>query len=407
MTQDTIRGSTAFADTVGHQPTLASPLAPEALRSTRTSVLPRIELGLEGVVRVVHEPGERYRTMTLLGAGGMGEVERAEDVDIGRSVAIKRLLPNIAADATSLARFIEEVRIAGRLEHPNVVPIHDVGLDANGRYFFVMKYAAGETLERIIERLQAGEPEALRDYSFERRIELFIGVLNALAYAHAQGVVHRDVKPANVMVGRYGEVWLMDWGVAKRAGELDVKYTDEPADPSAKAQIRTTRHGSIVGTPAYMSPEQARGDIDRIDARSDLYSACVMFHELVTLRHYLDDRMESLQQLTHAIQTEEPTLSRIYPTRGPAPAELIHFIRKGLQKDPALRYQSAEETIAVLHGILEGTAKVQCHATFTKRVFRSAGRLVDRHPHLAFVSLLLGMGTLLSAVGVLVAHAIG
>jgi len=380
-------------------------VAPQNLRSTRPSVLPRVEAQGDDI-RLVHDAVARYRTIAHLGAGGMGEVEQADDVDIGRSVAIKRLLPE-AANTSGITRFVQEVRIVGNLEHPNVVPLHDVGLDAHGRYFFVMKYANGETLERIIERLQAHEPEARAEYTFERRIEIFLGILRALEYAHAQGVIHRDVKPANVMVGRYGEVWLMDWGVARRVGQVEAKYTDEPSDPAPSAQIRTTRHGSIVGTPAYMAPEQARGDLGAIDARSDLYAACVLFHELVTLRHYLDEHGTSLPGLLTAVETLEVGFLHLYrgvPDEPLPPVELIHFVRKGFAKKPEERWQSAAEMVAGLHGVLEGKVKVQCTATFTKRVLREAGRFTDRHPNLGFIALIAGAGALLSAAGVLLWH---
>src|SRR6185312_9441186 len=141
--------------------------------------------------------------------------------------AVKRLLPDLTSPPI-LARFVDEIRTVGRLEHPNIVPIHDVGVDELGRYFFVMKYVEGETLESIIDKLAAGDPAYLAKYSVEVRIELFLGILHALEYAHAQGVVHRDIKPANVMVGRYGEVVLMDWGISKPIAEK--------RDPAAAAE---------------------------------------------------------------------------------------------------------------------------------------------------------------------------
>src|SRR5262249_34878051 len=148
------------------------------------------------------EVRSRYEAEKLLGVGGMGEVVLVRDQDIERKVAVKRLLPELN-DPSVVARFADEIRTVGRLEHPNIVPIHDVGVDELGRYFFVMKYVEGETLESIIDKLRARDPAYVAKYSVEARIELFLGVLHALEYAHAQGIIHRDVKPANVMVGRY------------------------------------------------------------------------------------------------------------------------------------------------------------------------------------------------------------
>jgi serine/threonine protein kinase len=176
----------------------------------------------------------------VLGTGGMGVVERAEDVDIGRPVAIKRLLPE-ATHPFGVARFVSEIRIVGSLDHPNVVPIHDVGVDDDGRYFFVMKYVEGQTLADVIDKLAAGDPLTHAFWTFERRAELMIAVLQALEYAHERGVIHRDVKPENIMVGSHGEIRLMDWGIAKHVG------VQEPGEAN----------GALIGTPAYMSPEQA------------------------------------------------------------------------------------------------------------------------------------------------------
>lgn len=411
-------GHEAFAATVAtsepsHAATVAlaegTAIAPADLRQTRRSVLPRIEPGNGQVLRLVHEPKDRYRLGARLGVGGMGEAVRADDVDIERPVAIKRLLPE-AATAAGLARFVDEVRIVGSLEHPNVVPVHDVGLDAEGRYFFVMKYCDGQTLESIIERLAAGEAEAHATWRWERRIELFFGVLHALAYAHARGVIHRDVKPANVMVGRFGEVWLMDWGVAKRTSHAELARVGVPDAPRTPRSVaRTTRQGSIVGTPAYMAPEQARGDHAHVDARSDLYAACVLFHELLTTRHYLEHRMGSLTELLDAVQHETPSILQAglfgRAGQGPVPAELLHFVVKGLAKDPAKRFQSASEMIALLQDAIAGRIKVQCPITMSKRMVRETARFIDRHPKLGLplfvglvVSVLLGPIALIVAL---------
>jgi serine/threonine protein kinase len=358
---------------------------------TRITVLPRIEDG-QGAVRLEPDTRNRYEPVKLLGAGGMGEVVLVDDHDIARRVAIKRLLPQMSHPAF-LARFVDEIRTVGRLEHPNIVPIHDVGVDELGRYYFVMKFVEGETLESVIAKLTAGDPAYLSRYSYERRIEIFLGLLHALEYAHANGVVHRDIKPANVMVGRYGEVVLMDWGIAKPlAAKRDpaamAEATLAAGDATPKSRMFATQLGSILGTPAYMAPEQARGENDRLDARCDLYSATVLFHELIGLRHYLHDADSMETMLARVRHTEEPRffalLNGHHPAHPTPPAELIHFVFKGMSKDRALRFQSAGEMIARLEGILEGKVQVQCHITFTKRLARELGRFVDARPWMAF-----------------------
>jgi serine/threonine-protein kinase len=390
----------ALGDTVAH-PLAAAPgsAAETTLRSTgRSAVLPRSANG-----KLVHEARERYSAKRTLGAGGMGEVVLAADSDIGRDVAVKYLLAK--NDQGSLARFVDEIRIVGSLEHPNIVPIHDVGVTDDSRYFFVMKHVEGETLEHIIERLAAGDPAYHARFTFTARIELFLALLRGLAFAHARGYVHRDIKPANVMVGQYGEVVLMDWGIAKRCGApaearsaKTIEDEDAAADPTtARDRLYTTRRGALVGTPAYMSPEQARAEVD-IDARSDVYSACALFYELVSLRHYLPGSHTTLSSLLVAIASDTPGFTfhdTSHPMQGPPPAELLHFLAKGLRKDPAERYESAREMIDVLEAALDGRVKVQCAITFTKRTTRELGRFVDRRP---IAALYLFLGTVVAFV---------
>ncbi len=372
---------------------LGSAFVPPA-SAARTTVLPHVD-GDGTRVELSIEPRSRYEPTKLLGAGGMGEVVLVRDHDIERKVALKRLLPEIT-DSATLARFVDEIRTVGRLEHPNIVPIHDVGVDELGRYFFVMKYVEGETLESVIEKLAAKDPAYEAKYTVEVRTEIFLGLLHALEYSHAQGIVHRDIKPANVMVGRYGEVVLMDWGIAKPlAATRDAAAGAEGAlggeGEGERGRRYATRVGSLIGTPAYMSPEQARGDNLKIDERSDIYSAVVLFHELLGFKHYLADK-ESMDALIAGVLGEEMTFMKLLTlgyTSGNTPrGELIHILVKGLAKDPSARYQSAAELIAMLHLVLEGRMAVQCHITFTKRTFSEMARLVDRRPLVAFFGLL-------------------
>jgi serine/threonine-protein kinase len=324
------------------------------------------------------------------------------DQDISRRVAVKRLLPE-ATDPILLARFVEEIRTVGRLEHPNIVPIHDVGVDEEGNYFFVMKYVEGETLEAIIERLAAGDREAHRRYTYEARVQIFIGLLRALAYAHDRGILHRDIKPANVMVGRYGEVVLMDWGISRPIDGKDLPpaegEAEAPVAPSdTRQRLVRTQHNALVGTPSYMSPEQARGSAD-LDARSDLYSAAVVFHELLTLRHYLADKTTVQGVLVGVLNEELPPIVKLdrfaHPTQGIPPVELLYLVVRGMSKDRDARWQTAMEMIAELEAALEGRVRVRCPMTFTKRVARESGRFVDRSPRLAFLSLIATTGVVL------------
>jgi serine/threonine-protein kinase len=259
------------------------------------------------------------------------------------------------------------------LEHPNIAPIHDVGVDDRGRYFFVMKHVEGETLEKIIERLAAGDADAHKRYTFELRTRIFLGVLQALAFAHARGVIHRDIKPGNVMVGPMGEVMLMDWGL------------------SARSETRSDPPESLSGTPAYMAPEQIRGAVLG-DERTDIYSAGVLFYELLTLRHYLPT-CTSVPEILAKVEEHEPTPARFVstPHQSNVPPELSFFVAKAMEKDPSKRYQSVPEMITALTAIQRGDIRAQCPRTFLKRVTFRAMRFSDAHATASIVLVVLAL----------------
>jgi serine/threonine-protein kinase len=362
--------------------------------SGRTTVLPRVERGAEATT-LVTTGRPRFAVQRALGEGGIGQVFAAVDQDIGREVAIKSLRHDMRAPA-QVARFVDEIRTVGALEHPNIVPIHDVGVQEDGSLYFVMRCVQGETLEAIIERLAAGDPVAHAHWTMERRVHVFRQLLDAVAFAHDRGFVHRDIKPANVMVGGHGEVFLMDWGIAKPVGAIDAPApTMRPgASPGRAAAGRpatterstATHAGALVGTPAYMSPEQARGE--PVDARSDVYSLCVLFHELLCLRHYLAACTTVAAVLDGVQHAHAPAPSFVKsPHQAGAPMDLSWFVRKGLAKHASGRYQSVREMIDRLDAREEGLIPIQCHVTFTKRMTREWLRLLDRHP-MAFTAVM-------------------
>jgi serine/threonine-protein kinase len=340
--------------------------------------------------RLVLGSQRRYETVRLLGEGGFGEVLRARDNDIGREVAVKRLHPEMRSPGV-VARFAEEVRTIGSLEHPNIVPIHDVGVEENGDYYFVMKYVAGETLESVIDKLAAGDAAAHARFGVERRVQIFLALLEAVAFAHSKGVLHRDIKPANVMIGAYGEVVLMDWGIAKRLRDhaLAPAETSAPV-PGSKASdgersrgaLYQTQRGELVGTPAYMSPEQSRGEAT--DERSDIYALCVLFYELLTLKHPLAEKT-TLSEMLDGITHESPPLAGMlnHPHQPSVSMDLSWFLRKGLAKEPTERYASVTEMITRLERRAEGYIPVQCPITFMKHTSNRLGRFIDRRPFAA------------------------
>jgi serine/threonine protein kinase len=356
-------------------PAPSRPSAPG--RASRTgAVLPRPVATEEGMQLVEHER-PRYEMVKRLGEGAFGEVELCVDNDIERRVALKRLKPDMH-DPDTISRFTAEIQTVGQLEHPGIVPVHDVGLDERG-FFFVMKFVEGDTLEHIIDRLRAKDPDYRSRFSVEVRVEMFVQLCRAVQFAHSKGWVHRDIKPANVMVGPFGEVMLMDWGLAKKVG-TDGRLDASGANPAASAY--GTMLGYAIGTPAYMSPEQARGEHDKTDARSDVYALCAVFFELMGLKHYLS-RKDTLEEILEAVKTEQPMGALSMHHQLEIPPEYAWIIARGLDKDPDRRFQSVAALAQRVQAAMEGRGPVQCPCTGMKRVGGAWSRFIDRQPNLA------------------------
>jgi len=220
--------------------------------------------------RTAPQVEERYTPMGTLGAGGMGEVIAAKDQALGREVAIKRMLQT-APTAAEVARFLREAKIQAVLDHPAIPPVHELAYDEAGRPYFVMKRLVGTTLSKILEGRRRSDP-AVASYTRQRLLRAFADVCLAVERAHTRGIVHRDLKPSNIMFGDFGEVYVLDWGVAKILDETEP--TPTPGRPEVSPDA--TQDGVVIGTPGYMSPEQRAGTA--IDARSDVYAlGCILF----------------------------------------------------------------------------------------------------------------------------------
>ncbi len=221
----------------------------------------------------------RYDLGEILGLGGMGEVVSARDEHIGREVAIKRMRAD-SPSPQSIARFLREARIQGQLEHPAIVPIHEVSRDGNGMPYFVMKQLTGITLSDVIRSLAEGDPETEDVFSRQRLLRAFAEVCLAVEFAHSRNIMHRDLKPANIMLGDFGEVHVLDWGIARAIDEAPER---ESAIDVVTSEGEHTAAGTTLGTPGYMPPEQLRADPD-LDQRADVYAlGCILF-EILTLK---------------------------------------------------------------------------------------------------------------------------
>ena len=273
----------------------------------------------------------RYRIEGLLGSGGQGVVYRARDLELDRPVALKTLLAAPSAP-DALDVFLSEARAAASLEHPNIIPIHDVGCFDDGRPYYAMRLVSGRSLAQVLDRAATADSGA--DWGVVRAVQVVQQVARALQHAHAHGVLHRDVKPGNVLLGSEGEVLLVDWGIAK----------------AAIARRAETEAGVVKGTAAYMSPEQVRGL--PLDARADVYALGVVLYECLTLR--LPFERASTADLLAAILRDEPPDPRSLAADRAVPDELSELVLAALAKSPDARVPSAEALHDRLQAYLEG-----------------------------------------------------
>jgi serine/threonine protein kinase len=297
----------------------------------------------------------RYRITQRIGQGGMGTVYLAEDRALGRPVALKVIRDGVL-DKESIDRVFREARIIARLEHPGIVPVHDIGTLADGRVYYVMKWVKGRRLDEHFDA-SAGLPERLR---------VFQRVCETVAFAHAHRVIHRDLKPQNVMVGPFGEVLVLDWGVAKVAPDPAANAppgVSIPQDQPPETNPRQTAYGTILGTPAYMSPEQALGAVDRIDERSDVFALGGVLYFLLT--------GQAPRAVAKSGDGELPLVQPRQRNRA-VPRRLEAICLKALSADPEHRYAAAAELAAEVVRFLDGQAVLAYREGLLERLGRWA-----------------------------------
>jgi eukaryotic-like serine/threonine-protein kinase len=318
--------------------------------------------------------GTRYSLLERVARGGMGVVYAAQDEKLGRRVALKVL--DVPDPKGELARrLIREAQVLAQLEHPGIVPVHDVGTLEDGRVFYTMKFVEGQRLDKHIEAVQ----------SVPDRLRLFLRICDAVAFAHARGVLHRDLKPANIMAGPFGEILVLDWGLAKILRALATEKTLD-RDPEATlivtpnaaevgrdtTQVSTvTGHGTVMGTPGYMSPEQARGDVEHLDERSDIFSLGALLR-FVLGQHSAHDASQPVPQLDKSLDA---------------------ICAKAMAASPENRYASVIALAADVSRYLDGLPVSARQETFLDQ----AGRFYRRHS----VAILLIAAYLLMRVAIL------
>jgi formylglycine-generating enzyme required for sulfatase activity/serine/threonine protein kinase len=322
-----------------------------------------------------------YAVKGEIGRGGMGTVYLARELEARRDVALKVSSPY--ATTESAARFLDEALITAQLQHPGIIPIYAIAQDAVGRFFYTMRPVEGEALATILGRLVGGDKKTEQAYGLRHLIRIMISVCKTMQFAHERGVIHRDLKPSNIIVGAYDEVMVIDWGLAKVKGKalpgrthptsgtpgggLRQAWEESAAKVWATYQrdIETNRggeastfprtlEGHVFGTPHYMSPEQAAGEIGEIDGQSDIWTLGVILYEVATLQlPFAGNHLEQI--LTRIYRAEPPDPVTANPRRR-VPAELAAIIKRCLRKDRKERYETLREMIVDLERWLEGVS---------------------------------------------------
>jgi eukaryotic-like serine/threonine-protein kinase len=338
----------AAGERPGPESTAGSSLEPGVTIPTAASNPPRVEADTDRTLDPQTEEADdaRFRILRLHDRGGLGEVYVALDRELNREVALKRIRDEHADNTQGQARFVVEAEITGNLEHPGVVPIYSLGRDDSGRPYYAMRFIKGNNLKSAADRFHQADTSPGRDPR-ERALELrrllarFLDVCDAIEYAHSRGVLHRDIKPANVMLGRFGETLVVDWGLAKSVGRPDHGGGAADAEgtlaPESSSGLQPTLAGSRLGTPAYMSPEQATGRLDRLGPASDVYSLGATLYYLLVGKAPFEG--SDLPEILRRVEAGELVRPRsINPQADPA---LESICLKAMAADPARRYPSA------------------------------------------------------------------
>lgn len=233
--------------------------------------------------------GSCYSGFSVVSKGGMGTILRTTDTNCGREVAMK-LSTSSEDGSEALERLLHEARVTANLEHPNIIPVHEINCDSNDNVYFTMKYVQGDNLDTVISMLRKNDPVYLKDYSLSRLLNIFLRICDGVSFAHSKGVIHRDLKPENIMVGDFGEVLIMDWGIAKVLSETEEESRLNDSHFISKnfkgdKNFKKTHCGAVFGTPAFMAPEQIRGNNHLVDRRTDIYALGGILYTILALRY--------------------------------------------------------------------------------------------------------------------------
>jgi serine/threonine protein kinase len=310
----------------------------------------------------------RYELGEVLGRGGMGEVRLAKDTRIGREVAVKLIRADSAKRARLRGRFLFEAKMQGQLEHPSIVPVYDLGVRPDGSEYFTMRRVRGRTLHEVLKALRLGDRGVAAAFTRRRLLAAFQSVCLAVEFAHQRGVIHRDLKPPNVMLGEFGEVIVIDWGLAKLrerdADEQGRAFLDEVRS------IDTTAVGEVLGSPGYMSPEQAV-DSQSVSSASDIFALGAILFEILTLRHLVIGESNAVVTRNTIMGEYDARIGKRFPEID-VPPELEAICVQATDKDPRRRHERARDLADAVERYLEGDRDVARRRSMAGRHTRAA-----------------------------------
>ena len=322
------------------------------------------------------KPSGKYKFIRSVGFGGMKAVIQVKDRDTTRNVAMAIIPDASDRPQSDINRFVQEARITARLEHPNIVPVHDIGVDTNGAPYFTMKLLRGRTLSAILRKLREDDYKTLKEFDLTRLLRIYVKILNGVVFAHSKKVIHLDLKPDNIHVGDFGEVLILDWGLARFIGaaeDIDDNYDGEMITfPGTLASSNFTLDGITKGTPGYMAPEQAAGKNRLKDERTDIYALGAILYAILTFESPLSGRpvneiiAETIQGNINFPDAENQ--------KRQLPAAMQAVVLKAMGRNPEERYQSVDELREDIFAFLGGYAPKAEDASSLKKTYLFVNR---------------------------------